>query len=352
MSTSVAHVPSDPALMSSIPAPTPRGDDEPAHELVGRRVLVTGATGFLGRHLCRRLIRLGAEVHALSRHAAPDVGVLPAVSWHRGDLVDAERFTEIVQRVRPVAIMHLASLVQGHRETALALPMLDANTRAAVAVMTAAHAVPDCRVVLAGSIEEPRGENPPVSPYAAAKSAATGYARLFHAQWELPVTVLRIAMVYGPDQPDDRKLVPYVCSCLLDGSTPSLSSGTRPVDWVYVDDVCDAFVRAATRPDAIGRILDIGSGHTSTIADLVRTLADLAGYRGPLGFGEAGDRRHDLAHVADPAPASYYLGWRATTSLRAGLAHTLAWHREQHGPAAAGAAPGSLTVVPRPSRTA
>ena len=237
MSAPVAHVPSDPALTPSIPAPTPRGDDEPAHELAGRRVLVTGATGFLGRHLCRRLIRLGAEVHALSRHAAPHVGVLP-------------------------------------------------------------------------------------------------------------VTVLRIAMVYGPDQPDDRKLVPYVCSCLLDGSTPSLSSGTRPVDWVYVDDVGDAFVRAATRPDAVGRILDIGSGHTSTIADLVRTLADLAGYRGPLGFGEAGDRRHDLA------PASYYLGWRATTSLRAGLAQTLAWHREQHGRAAAGAAPGALTVVPRPSRTA
>ncbi|MDD7967350.1 NAD-dependent epimerase/dehydratase family protein [Actinomycetospora lemnae] len=318
---------SRPAL--SIPAPTPQGDDDPIRELRGRRVLVTGATGFVGRHLCRRLLRLGAEVHALSRDPRPHVATLPDLTWHRGDLTDDEDVAAVVGRVRPAAVLHLASLVQGDRESALALPMLEANTHAAVAVMTAAHDVPGCRVVLAGSVEEPRGDEPPVSPYAAAKSAATGYARLFHAQWGLPVTVLRLAMVYGPDQPDTRKLVPYVCSCLLEGTTPALSSGTRMIDWVYVDDVCDAFVRAATTPGAAGLVLDVGSGRTSSIAEVVRTLADLAGHHGPLGFGETEDRRHDLAHVVDPGPAAAALGWRATTALRAGLARTLAWHEEQ-----------------------
>ncbi|WP_274230532.1 NAD-dependent epimerase/dehydratase family protein [Actinomycetospora straminea] len=315
--------------MPPVPAPARPGDDAPSGQLRGRRVLVTGATGFVGRHLCRRLRRLGAEVHALSRDPGPHVATLPGVTWHRGDLADEEDVAAIVGRVRPAAVFHLASLVQGDRESALALPMLEANTRAAVAVMTAANDVPGCRVVLTGSIEEPRGDEPPVSPYAAAKSAATGYARLFHAQWELPVTVLRLAMVYGPDQPDTRKLVPYVCSCLLDGTTPALSSGTRPIDWVHVDDVCDALVRAATTPDAAGQVLDIGSGQTSTVAEVVRTLADLAGHDGPLGFGEGEDRRLDLAHVADPGPAAATLGWRATTTLRDGLARTLAWHAEQ-----------------------
>ncbi|MFC5142111.1 NAD-dependent epimerase/dehydratase family protein [Actinomycetospora rhizophila] len=328
----------------SIPSPTPQGDDDQLSRLRGRPVLVTGATGFVGRHLCRRLLDLGAEVHALSRSTGSHLVTTPGLTWHRGDMVEAGGFSEVVQQVRPAAIFHLASLVRGHRESALALPMLDANTRAAVAVMTAAHGVPGCRVVLAGSIEEPRGDQAPVSPYAAAKGAATGYARLFHTQWDLPVTVLRVAMVYGPDQPDERKLVPYVCSCLLDGTTPALSSGTRPVDWVYVEDVCDAFVRAATGPDAAGRVLDIGSGRTATIAEVVRALADIAGYTGPLGFGEAGDRRHDVAHVADPAPASYYLGWRATTPLRAGLTRTLAWHRDRRsGPPPE---PGGSGAVP------
>ena len=249
-------------------------------------MLVTGATGFLGRHLARRLLRDGAEVHALTRDAGAPRPDLPGVTWHEGDLTATAAVEGLVRRVAPAAVFHLASRVQGQRDTALALPMLEANTRAAVAVMTAAHELPGCRVVLAGSVEEPRGEDAPVSPYAAAKSAATGYARLFHTQWDLPVTVLRIAMVYGPDQPDDHKLVPYVCTCVLDGVAPALSSGTRPVDWVYVDDVCDALVRAATAEGAPGRVVDIGSGRTATVAEVATELADLAHYRGPLGFGD------------------------------------------------------------------
>jgi nucleoside-diphosphate-sugar epimerase len=222
--------------------------------------------------------------------------------------------------------------------------MLDANTRAAVAVMTAAHDLPGCRVVLAGSIEEPQGDEPPCSPYAAAKAAATGYARLFHSQWDLPVVVLRIAMVYGPDQPDTGKLVPYVIRCLLDGTAPALSSGTRPVDWVYVDDVCGALLRAATRPGAAGAVVDVGSGQTATVADVVTELADLTGYRGRLGFGDVTDRRNDVAHVADPGPAAQHLGWRASTPLRDGLARTLAWHRSHRVEA------GAARVVRLPRR--
>ena len=117
----------------------------------------------------------------------------------------------------------------------------------------------------------------------------------------------------------------------MSGVIPSLGSGTRPIDWLYVSDVCDAFVRAATGRDARGRVLDIGSGQTATVADVVTELAELAGYRGPLGFGEVADRRHDVAHVADTGPAAECLGWRARTPLHTGLAWTLAWYRAQHG---------------------
>ncbi|MHC1559620.1 NAD-dependent epimerase/dehydratase family protein [Actinomycetospora sp. C-140] len=295
--------------------------------LRGRPVLVTGATGFLGRHLVRRLRHLEAEVHALTRGDGEHDPDLPGTSWHRGDVADPDELGRLVRDVAPAAVFHLAGHVAGDRDSDLALSMLEANTRAAVAVMTAAHDLGDCRVVLAGSLEEPRGDEPPSSPYAAAKSAATGYARLFHAQWGLPVTVLRIAMVYGPDQPDDEKLVPYVSRCLLDGAAPELSSGTRLVDWVYVDDVVDALVRAATSERA-GHVLDIGSGRTASIADVVTELADLAGYDGPLGFGDRADRRGDRTLIADPDPAAEQLGWRATTPLRDGLARTLAWHAD------------------------
>jgi UDP-glucose 4-epimerase len=225
---------------------------------------------------------------------------------------------------------------RGDRDGDLAVSMLDANTRAAVAVMTAAREEPGARVVLAGSIEEPRGDEAPVSPYAAAKAAATGYARLFHAQDDLPVTVLRIAMVYGPDQPDVGKLVPHVCTALARGIAPSVGSGTRGVDWVYVEDVVEALVLAAVRPEAPGHVLDVGSGRAVTIAEVVAELADLAGHRGPLGLGAREDRRDEHVHLADPAPAAEVLGWRARTPLRDGLARTLAWYRGRTEDAAAG----------------
>ena len=310
--------------------------DDPATALRGRPVLVTGAAGFIGRHLVRRLHRLGARVHALTRPGAPTRPTGTVQEWHRADLGDAAAVGEVVRRVRPAAILHLASEVRGDRDGGLAVAMLEANTRAAVAVMTAALEQPGCRVVLAGSIEEPRGDEAPVSPYAAAKAAATSYARLFHAQDELAVTVLRIAMVYGPDQPDIRKLVPHVCTSLARGAAPAIGSGTRSVDWVYVEDVAEALVLAAVRPDAPGRVLDVGSGHAVTIAEVVDELADLAGHRGPLGLGARADRRDERVHVADPAPAEQVLGWHARTPLRDGLARTLAWYRDQASTPAAG----------------
>ena len=333
----IEHAPNDPATSPPHRFDPPGAPPQrlaqrgfPA-ELGGRTVLITGARGFLGRHLVRRLLAHGAVVHATSRR--PQVCEVTrgtvGPTWHRCDVSDPGQVDDLVVRVQPDVIFHLASRVEGHREHALALPMLEANTRAAVAVMTAAQGQPGCRVVLAGSVEEPRDEAAPCSPYAAAKSAATSYARLFASQWDLPVTVLRIAMVYGPDQPDTSKLVPYVIDCFLGGRQPQLGSGTRMVDWVYIDDVVDAFVQAAREPQASGVVADIGTGVGHTIADVVECLARLTGHGRAVDFGGLDDRRHDVAHLADPELAATALNWRPRIELSEGLARTVRWRRSQ-----------------------
>ena len=256
-----------------------------AASLADRSVLVTGAHGFIGRHLVTHLVSAGAHVHAAVRpgrvRPLRSPAGRPRVTWHEGDLTDAQATTRIVRNSGAEIVFHLASQVAGHRHPDLVLPMLDNNGRAAVNLMRAAHDLGDCRVVLAGSVEEPRAGEAPCSPYAAAKLAATSYAMLFREQWGLPVTVLRPAMVYGPDQPDENKLIPYAITTMLDGHAPRLSSGTRPVDRIYIDDVCCAFLAAATRDPAVGVVADIGSGAGVTIADTVARLAALTGYAGP-----------------------------------------------------------------------
>ncbi|WP_345602361.1 NAD-dependent epimerase/dehydratase family protein [Pseudonocardia adelaidensis] len=293
------------------------------------RYLVTGGRGFIGRHVVRRLVAAGAEVHATTRAQPPEQA---GVRWWCADLTDARAARIVMQQVRPDVVIHLASRAEGARSLSLVVPMLNDNVMSAVNVMTAAADVPDCRVVLAGSLEEHSDLEPGSgarSPYSASKIAATTYATLFRDLAQLPLVVMRLGMVYGPDDPHTTRLVPYVVDSLLRGVAPALSSGARRLDWVYVDDVVDALLAAAVEPDALGRVLDIGTGELASIRDAVSLIADVVGARVAPMWGRLPDRPGDRDFVADPEPAQEYLGWRARTSLRTGIERTVGWHARQ-----------------------
>ena len=296
--------------------------------IAGRRVLVTGGAGFIGSRLCARLSFLGADVYATSRSSR---GADDAVQWLPGDVVDQDDVEHAFDVARPEFVFHLAGRVAGDRNLDLVRPMLEDNLVGAVNVLVAAQKRGQPRVVLAGSMEEPV-HSPyasPSSPYAVAKWAATGYARLFHALFALPVVVLRIFMVYGPGQRDQSKLVPYVIESLLRGEAPRLTSGTRAIDWVYVDDVVDAFLAAAEVENVEGQLLDIGSGTTVTIRDLVRRLAETMHSSVEPIFGELPDRLLETGEVADVKRTKEALGWTPTTALASGLRQTVDWFAER-----------------------
>jgi len=296
--------------------------------VAGRRVLVTGATGFIGRRLVSALGAAGADVHGVARRQ----GDAPGVRWWAADLGHGDAAAGVVQGVRPDVVIHLASHVTGDRSLAAVGPTLRGNLLSTVHLLAAAAAQDDPpRVVLAGSMEEPGGDTAgtvPGSPYAAAKVAATGYARLFHALYDLPVVTLRVFMVYGPGRQDEAKLVPYVVRSLLAGEAPRLSSGARAVDWVYVDDVVAAFVAAAGDRGPVGCSVDVGTGELTPIRAVVERLAAEVGGTAAPQFGALPDRPLEHEPRADLAPARDLLGWAPATPLDEGLARTVAWFRE------------------------
>jgi nucleoside-diphosphate-sugar epimerase len=300
--------------------------------LAGRRVLVTGGTGFIGSRLSRRLCRLGAEVYATSRvaHAAEDT----SVRWLGADLAEPAAARSAFTAARPDVVMHLASHVAGGRGVDLVSQTFRDNLASTVNLLTVAEELGCSRVVLAGSMEEPGVHDPagvPPSPYAAAKWAAAAYARMFHALYSLPVVMLRIFMVYGPGQGDETKLVPYVIRSLLKCESPRLTSGTRRVDWVYVDDVVDAFLHAAFAQDAEGTASDIGSGSAITIRELVaRIVSTMNAETVPI-FGALQDRQLETSYVADVLRTEEILGWRPTTGLDQGLRMTVDWFANEVG---------------------
>jgi UDP-glucose 4-epimerase len=291
------------------------------------RVLVTGAAGFIGSALCRALVRSGYEVHGTSRALREGA----EVCWWQVDLSDADTITQILRKVRPSVVFHLASHVTGDRSLSTVLPTARDNLLATVNLLTAACEADGPRVVVAGSMEEVDPADPtaaPGSPYSAAKTAAGTYARLFHALYGLPITCLRIFMVYGPGQRDTTKLIPYVTTALLRGEQPLLTSGTREVDWVYVDDVVAAFIAAAQAPSVVGKIVDVGSGQLITIRSLVDRLTRLIGTQVEPLFGALDDRPLQVRRVADIGRTETLIGWRPSTPLDVGLQRTIRWFAE------------------------
>jgi len=295
-------------------------------------ILVTGASGFIGGHLCRRLVSAGHRVIGTSRRH-PDLlppGVISTVL----DMADAAAVQSLIRREKPEIIFHLASCVKGGRGMELVRPTFEANLAGTVTLMEAAAEAGCKRFVLTGSLEEPEDvRTPPSSPYAAAKTAASAYARMFHALYGFPAVIARVFMVYGPDQKDQTKLIPYVINALLQNHSPELGGGARAVDWIYVHDVVEGLVRMAAADGVVGETVDLGTGVLETVRGVVERLARLIGTDVPLVFNPSRDRPMEQVRMADVSSTERHLRWRPTTTLDEGLRATIAWHQKHRAAA-------------------
>jgi UDP-glucose 4-epimerase len=295
----------------------------------GKKILITGGTGFIGSHLSRRLLGQGAEIHSISRSVQNNRE--SGLRWWQGDLADIETVRHLLHSIKPDLIFHLASYVKGARELSNVLPTLRSNLVSQVNLMTVASEVGCDRFISTGSMEEPglgNSQAVPGSPYAAAKWAASAYGRMFQALYQFPVIMLRVFMVYGPAQSDLSKLIPYVITSLLHGEAPKLSSGRRKVDWIYVDDVVDALLRVAQAPSIEGATIDIGTGSLVSIQTVVDLLVSLINPNIKPQFGALLDRPMEQEPIANTEDTYHSIGWRSKVSLEDGLRLTADWYQE------------------------
>jgi nucleoside-diphosphate-sugar epimerase len=294
----------------------------------GKKILITGASGFIGSCLCQKLIAMGAEVHGVSRTLQQKES--KDLNWWQGDMAEITRVRELITTIKPGFFFHLASCVSGSRDLSLVLPTLHSNLISTVNLLTAVTEAGCNRIILIGSLEEPEpgSEVIPSSPYAAGKWSSSAYARMFYALYQTPVVNARLFMVYGPGQRDLRKLVPYVTLSLLRNDAPKVSSGIRQVDWIYVEDVVEGLVAMIQSPGIEGKTVDLGSGTLVPVRAVVEKLAGIidAGV-GPV-FGAIGERPMEQVRVAQIKNTQAMIGWKPTISLEKGLENTVHWYKE------------------------
>jgi UDP-glucose 4-epimerase len=236
-------------------------------------------------------------------------------------------------------VLHLGALTHAAPDLELVLPTFRSAFASTVNLLTALTEQGCRRIVLTGSIEEPAGDAAvvrPASPYAAAKWAASAYARTFHALYGAPVVIARLTLTYGPGQLP-RKVIPSTILALLRGQPPRVSSGTRSWDLLYVDDAVEALLRLAEGRGPDGATVDIGTGQLTTLRRLVERLVAIVDPASVPAFGAVPDRPLTESRAADAAATAAMLGWRATTPLEVGLRRTVDWYRghitqsRQHG---------------------
>lgn len=300
--------------------------------------LVTGAGGFVGANLVRRLIAERAIVHTITRTATDAWRLAPlldGLTSHHADLTDGDAVKQIVARVRPDLIFHLAKH-RGNPATLSYAAAYAANLHATLHLLEAAQDQPLVRFVHAGSsLEYDLTHSPlreadapaPRTVHGVTKAAATLLCQHFAVRHGVPAVVLRFFTVYGPWEGPSR-FVPRLMMAALGGPALEVTRDGLAHDWIFVDDVVDACVRAAGVDQVNGEIVNVATGRQSTNDDLVRIVGDLAGALVPRAADPFPSRPWDTGHwVADVTRARERLGWQAAVDLRTGLARTLDWFR-------------------------
>lgn len=308
--------------------------------LEGKKVLVTGATGFIGSHLVRAALEAGAETAALARPGSSLSrlsGVLDRVELVRADLLDRRTLTETVRSLRPQVIFHLAAVTDVSRGLA-SLDRSLADLRAAMNVVCAVEAAGTERLVHTGTCEE-YGDNEapftedqppnPVSPYSASKAAATLYLRMFHKTTGLPVVILRPFLTYGPGQ-SPRRLLSQAMLSALTGRALDMTAGEQTREFNYVSDVVDGIMRAAAAEGVEGEIINIGCGEERRVRDVVEEVYRAAGAPLNVRFGALPYREGEaMRFYCDNSKARRLLGWRPGVGLAEGIRLTLRWLEEE-----------------------
>lgn len=272
---------------------------------------------------------MGAEVHGVSRTLQPKGS--KDLYWWQGDLADMTIVRELLTKIEPGYIFHLAGHNSGSRDLGLVLPTLNSNLISTVNLLTASTEIGCDRIIIIGSLEEPDSgsdEVIPTSPYAAGKWCSSAYARMFYALYQTPVVNARVFMVYGPGQMDLLKLIPYVTLSLLRNNAPKVSAGKRQMDWIYVEDVVQGLLAMMQSPGIEGKTVDLGSGALVPVRTVVEMISMIINAKvNPL-FGAIGERPMEQIRVAQIKNTHTMIGWKPTTSLEKGLVNTVNWYKE------------------------
>ena len=317
-----------------------------------KKVLITGAGGFIGSHLTERLAEEGASVRALIHYNALGTRgwldqsfVQNQLEVVAGDITDRDSVRQAVKGMD--IVFHLAALIAIPYSYQAPESYIRTNVLGTLNVLQAAREFGVTRVVHTSTSEVygtarsvPISESHPLqgqSPYSASKIGADKMAEAFQLSFEVPVVTVRPFNTFGPRQ-SARAVIPTIISQCLAGSAVKLGSLHPTRDLNFVSNTVEGFLLAATAPEAVGQVINLGSGREISIGALAQLIADLTGAK--IQISEESIRLRPTGSeverlLADATLAKKLLGWQPRVTLEEGLKCTIDWmhnHQQKYRP--------------------
>jgi nucleoside-diphosphate-sugar epimerase len=306
-----------------------------------KKVLVTGGAGFIGSHLVRRLVSEGAHVQILFNRSESGWRIqdlLDRVKACEADVADITSLKKILS-LCPQIIFHLAAQVDVSQSWNIVHSMIQNNIIGTVNLLVTLKDTGFERFIYTSSSEEygdlmsPLAEHlreSPISPYSFSKLSGTVFCQMAAKTFDLPVTIVRLFPTYGPAQ-QGSMLIPSAIRDLLLKREFLMTAGEQRRDFIYVDDVIEAFLLIAKSSHTPGELFNVGSGNPCTVNEIVELIKRYIGDDVTVTRGAIACRKGEVKECyCDNSKIRQLTKWSPKTSLEKGLKTTVQWYKEYY----------------------
>jgi nucleoside-diphosphate-sugar epimerase len=306
-----------------------------------KRIFVTGATGFIGSWLTRRLHEAGHQVGVMNRADSSPWRIQDLIALlevYEGDLADTQAVEKAISDFKPDVIFHLATYYTVEHKPAEIPNLINTNVLGTVNLLEAAKNAQTNLFVNTSSCfvykqkDTPLNEGDELSPlnlYATTKLQAEEACAYYAQTYGLPAATLRLFPPYGPAD-NERKLIPFMIKSFLERKSPDLTSGKQQWDFVYVQDIVDAYIRLMdSQIKSKHEIFNIGTGNANSIKEVAENIRKIVNSDVEPNWGKVPHRKNEVWFTsANINKANTMLDWKPKTSLNQGLTATVEWYKK------------------------
>lgn len=307
------------------------------NEFSNKKVLITGIAGFIGTNLANKLSSTkGIKIYGIDRKN--DFIHKNKIKFYKIISSNYDEIEKYIELIKPDIVFHLAGNVNLSRDFRNTTACIEDNIKMSVNLLESLRKHPPKRLIFTSTCEVydyrkkifTEKEQPfPISPYAISKLSSELYCRMYYLLYKLPIVILRLSYVYGPNQ-NKRRLVPSIILACKNKKKIKITKGDQIRDFNYVEDVVNALILAAIKKDAIGETINIGQKNGHSILDIVSKINKIMGNKSKIEIGAISNRPYEAKiWEVDGTKAKKILGWEHKTNIEKGLEKTIDFYKNE-----------------------